>query len=487
MTGKYGITGFGAYVPRLRLQREAIAQAHAWMAPSLKSQAKGQRAFCSWDEDAITMAVEAGRNALGSRGAGGVGAVYLASTTLPYADLQNASIAAAAIGVGEEVRTIDLGHSQRGATSGLIDALRAGTDTALFIASERPIGRAASVQEMQFGAGAAALTLGTRGVIAECIGSASRSELFIDHFRAEGRAHDYVWEERWVRDEGYMRLVPPTIASALASAGVGIGDVHHLVFASPMRGVVEAVAKQLQFKGQLADTLAADCGYTGSAHALLMLSATLEAAQPGELILLVGFGQGCDALVLRATPEISGFRPRRLLAEVLADRIVTKDYLRMLSFHGGVDLEWGMRAERDAKTALTEVWRSGDMLSHFHAGRCGACATVQFPQLSYCVNPKCKAPRDGFEQVSLRDEAAQVMTFTADWLSYYAAPPLYVGFTQFRNGARLLMETVDVGPEGLQVGMPLRMVYRIKERDFQRGFDRYFWKATPVNVAAAAA
>ena len=27
-----GITGFGGYVPRLRLQRKAIAQANAWIA-----------------------------------------------------------------------------------------------------------------------------------------------------------------------------------------------------------------------------------------------------------------------------------------------------------------------------------------------------------------------------------------------------------------------------------------------------------------------
>ena len=33
------------------------------------------------------------------------------------------------------------------------------------------------------------------------------------------------------------------------------------------------------------------------------------------------------------------------------------------------------------------------------------------------------------------------------------------------NGARILMEVVDVGPEGLEVGTSLKLVYRIKERD----------------------
>ena len=32
----------------------------------------------------------------------------------------------------------------------------------------------------------------------------------------------------------------------------------------------------------------------------------------------------------------------------------------------------------------------------------------------------------------------------------------------------------------VEFGLPLRMVYRIKDLDAARGFRRYFWKATPV-------
>ena len=91
-------------------------------------------------------------------------------------------------------------------------------------------------------------------------------------------------------------------------------------------------------------------------------------------------------------------------------------------------------------------------------------------------------PRRHFEQVPLADEPAKVLTITADWLSYHPSPPLYVGFVQFDNGARLLMESVDVGPAGIDVGTPLRMVFRIKEQDKVRGYARYFWKATPISA-----
>jgi hypothetical protein len=40
---------------------------------------------------------------------------------------------------------------------------------------------------------------------------------------------------------------------------------------------------------------------------------------------------------------------------------------------------------------------------------------------------------------------------------------------------------VDVDPVKFDVGTPLRMVYRIKEADSQRHYNRYFWKAAPLS------
>lgn len=55
---------------------------------------------------------------------------------------------------------------------------------------------------------------------------------------------------------------------------------------------------------------------------------------------------------------------------------------------------------------------------------------------------------------------------------------------QFDNGARLLMEIVDVDPANFDVGTRLQMNYRFKQKDDNRGLHRYFWKATPVKTAA---
>lgn len=484
-TPGYGITAYGAHIPRLRMERTAIAGAHRWMAPGLRSLARGRRAFCSWDEDSITMAVEAARDALMPGAATAVDRLIFASTTMPFADLQNASIVAGALRLRDNIATLDIGQSQRAGTSALLAGLRDGRGPALVLASDRPRGKPGSTQEIGFGAGAAAFVLGTQDVLAMLEGAASSTAMFVDHFRSADGQYDYYWEERWIRDEGYMKLVPAAVKAALKDAGLSANEVRHFVLPAPFKGVASALARRLGLpEGVEASALDEDGGYCGCAQSLVMLARVLEVAQPGDVVLLVGFGQGCDALVLRVTDAIAGFKPRRGVSGALAEGQAQADYLRMLSYEGGIDLEWGMRSEKVIKTAFTEQYRSSPQLAAFMAGKCPRCGTVQFPQLPYCVNTRCQAPQAEFDQVSLADEPSKVLTYTADWLSYHPAPPLYVGFVQFANGARVLMEMVDVDAKGVDIGMPLRAVFRVKDVDRTRGHPRYFWKMTPTQARA---
>ena len=59
-----GITEFGAYIPRLRLQRAVVVEANKWANPALAAMAKGERSMGNWDEDSVTLAVEAARDCL---------------------------------------------------------------------------------------------------------------------------------------------------------------------------------------------------------------------------------------------------------------------------------------------------------------------------------------------------------------------------------------------------------------------------------------
>jgi uncharacterized OB-fold protein len=212
----------------------------------------------------------------------------------------------------------------------------------------------------------------------------------------------------------------------------------------------------------------------------MMLAAALEKAKPGQRIMVVTFGAGCDVLLFEATDAIASYTPSQPISAQVARGVVEPHYTKLLSFHGEISLDWGMRGEFNEKIAQTQAYRESDQLASFTAGRCPDCGAVQFPQLAKCVSCGSLSP---LAPVSLVDEAATVASFTGDWLQYTPAPPLYFGLVNFANGARVMMEYVDVDPSILKVGTSLRMVYRIKSIDNDRHNSRYFWKAVPLAPA----
>ena len=86
----------------------------------------------------------------------------------------------------------------------------------------------------------------------------------------------------------------------------------------------------------------------------------------------------------------------------------------------------------------------------------------------------------------MADLPGHVRSFTEDWLAYTPRPPLVFGNVGFENGANVLMEFTDVEPGELDVGLPVRLTFRIKDMDERRGFRRYFWKPAPNREAANA-
>jgi len=475
-----GIKSFGAFLPARRMLRAAIAEAHAWAFPALKSLGKGERALCGWDEDVITMAVEAGRDCLRGIKADSVSSLDLASTTAPYADLQNAVIAGYALGLGYGANCADYGGSTRAGLAALTRACNAvGQQERIVIAADKRTAKPGSAQEFQFGAGAGAILVGEGpALIARYLGTEAVAVPFIDHFRHEGEQFDYSWEERWVRDEGVAKIVPRTVSSLLERLGIAAARVKHFGLSGGAVGSDKLVAKALSLAPEcVLPDLQGQVGDCGTAQPLLLLIAALERAAPGDVIVIGSFAQGCEVLAFEMLQPATG-AGRRGLAGSLTRRIEESSYLKMLSFEGHVKLDWGMRAETDQKTALTQFYRAADQILRFMGGRCGQCQAVQFPRLPACVN--CGAV-DSQSPHGLVDEPAKVATFTADWLQYCPSPPLYVGLVQFDVGARVLMEITDVGTKGLEIGTPLEMRLRIKERDQIRHYDRYFWKAVPVS------
>jgi 3-hydroxy-3-methylglutaryl CoA synthase/uncharacterized OB-fold protein len=476
MQNDHGLLATSRYVPRLRLERSAIFAQHRWMAPGLKGLAKGQRAMANWDEDSVTMAVEATRALALADWRNQASVLTLASTSLPFSDRINAGIVASALDLPKTAVVRDVGSSGRAASTELMAALtqrRAGIQ--VVAAAERRTPRPASTLEMIQGDGAAAVAVGQGAVIATLVGAHTEYADFVDHFRQTGQDHDYAWEERWAREEGYMKIMAAAIQTCLQRHQLSGAQIDHFVMPAPLPKINDAMAKRLGIApGAVVATQADTVGDLGSAQALAMLDSALRQTKTGALILLATFGNGCDVLILQRTDvPCPGREPEAGQAET--------SYLKYLSFNGQIDLEWGMRAEMDNKTALTAAWRDHGRIAHFQGGQCRHCGTVQFPSGRVCVNPSCNA-QDSQTPISLADASAHVLTHTSDFLAYTPHPPFQFGHIDFDAGARVLMEFTDTDQDELRSGLPVRMVYRIKEHDARRGFRRYFWKATPVRA-----
>src|SRR4030095_7006078 len=165
-----GLLATTRYLPRLRLDRSEVLAQHRWMAPGLRGLAKGRRAMAHWDEDSVTMAVEAARQ-LQRAVPASVGEMTLASTTLPFAERSNAGIVASALGLDSGALLRDVSSSARAALAELAATLRRpqghGGSATLLLAAERRIARPASAQEMIQGDGAAGALVGPGAAIAQ--------------------------------------------------------------------------------------------------------------------------------------------------------------------------------------------------------------------------------------------------------------------------------------------------------------------------------
>lgn len=479
-----GLLSFGAYIPRLRLQREAVAGFNAWFTGS--SRGAGERGMANWDEDSITMAVEAARDCVAGL-AVSPEAIHFASTSPAFDDRQNAGVVASALDLDGEIGTIDVTSSQRAGTAGLINALQmvsGGGNRILVAAAEHRRTRAASTQEQAYGDGAAALLVGDGQVIADLLGVYSVSADFVDHYRGRGADSDYSWEERWVREEGWLKLAPAAIKGALERAGIVASDIRYACIPGTLPKIQSQIAKAVGLRDDApCDNLSAVCGDTGAAHSLLLLAHVLETAVAGDRILVVGFGQGCDALVFEVTSRIRDLPRRAGVSGALARRKPERDYGKFLAFNGGLDLERGMRAELDKQTALSALYRNRRMIQGLVGGVCRICGTRQFPKSNICVNPNC---REWNSQAPHRfaDAPVRVMSFTADMLTYSPDPPSHCGMVEFEGGGRFMADFTDVDLGQVKVGMPMKMMFRIKDIDPQRNFVRYFWKAAPAAAEA---
>jgi len=480
-----GITAYGAFLPRRRLNRMAVLTSMGWFAPGLMMAAQGERAMCGWDEDTMTLAVAAAKDCLTGKDKNAVDAAYLASTSLPFKDRQNCGIMAAAANLPEEgLVTADFTSSSKSGTTAVlaaIDAVKGGDKKNILVtASDARPTKAAWFFNLWYGDGAASLLLGKDNVIAEFKGAHSISCDFVASYRGADAQFDYGWEERWIRDEGYTKIIPQVIKGLLEKTGTSMDDISKIIYPCFLSKRIHLGLSKLIGAGpeKIADNMHEITGDTGAAHPLAMLVAALEEANPGDKIIMASFGQGSDALLFEVTDAIKDLPERNGIKGSLARRLEVDNYSKFLKWRDLINVDMGIRAESKKQTALSALWRHRDMILGMKGGKCTECGTPQFPKMRMCVNPECHKV-DTQEAYEFADKPGIVKSFTGDMLAVSVEPPAIYGLVQFEGGGRTMADFTDCELSEVKVGMPVKMTFRIKYHDADRDFNGYFWKAVP--------
>jgi len=478
-----GITSYGAYIPRYRIDHNTIFSAVGFLGTF---PAPGEKAVANWDEDTLSMAVAAAIDCLSGIDRQKMDGLYFGTTTQPYMVRQNSAIVAAVLDLQPNIRTADFVGSTKSGTGALLaalDAVKGGDATNVLVcASDCRAGKPGGPQEHLYGDGAAALLVGNDGVVATLEGHYSVSYDFPDRWKSTGERFEHAWEDRFIRDSGFSKIIPEAISGLLKKYNLTIQDFAKVVYPCLYPREHAAIAKRLGADpSQIQESMLATVGDTGSASPLMMLVAALEDAKPGDKILVASFGNGSDALFFQATDGIAKVGARRGIKNSLANKKELASYEKYLAFRSLAPMELGMRGEESAATSMSLLFRERKTVLALCGSKCKRCGTPQYPYQRICVNPDCGAV-DEMEDYPFSDKKGILFTYTGDNLAASIDPPAIYGLVDFEGGGRFWFDFTDSDLESVKVGLPVEMTFRRRYLDEARGVHGYFWKATPVRA-----
>ncbi len=484
-----GISSYGGYVPRYRLNRMLIYGAMGWINPVTITNAQGEKAVANFDEDSVTLAVAAGTDCLAGFDRSTVDGLYFASTTAPYKERQNANIVAGALSARDDIRTADFGGSLKAGTTALLaaaEAVAAGNASSMVVcAADCRLGKMGTSQEMIFGDAGAAFLVSDKDVIAEFKGSYSVAYDFVDHFRGAYAQFDRQWEDRWIRDMGFTDFIPQAVQGLCAKFGLQPTDFAKVVYPCYYSGARRGIDKKLGLAPeQVQDDMLASIGDAGAAQPMVMFAKALEEAKPGDKMLLVGYGSGCDALFFEVTKNINKLAARKSISGSLAVRADLDNYAKYLVWRRMVPADIGMRGEEDQWTRWSLVWRNNKTILGMQGNKCTECGTQAYPPQKICVNPDCNAVGK-FEPVYVSDKGGKIFSFTSDMLAATPNPPAIYGNVEINGGGKVQLDFTDCTLEDLAVGKAVDFSFRLKYYDPKRDISFYFWKAVPAREEVA--
>jgi len=295
-----GIESYGVALPTLRLPASAYIE--AWGACAARGMK--QKAFCAYDEDPVTLGIEASRQALARLPVGvEISALFFGVTTPPFEEKPSASTLPTALFENAAMRVTEITGSPQAGVQALVSA----------------------IEYCMAGKGRYALAVAAPdGGVASFDNSFSVTrETFGSRFRRHG---DDTLSDLELRTRDNLASAQALGAEMSTSK---LGKVKRLALGADA-GLMRGVGRALGLPDAETDALWSMIGDAGSASAPFALAAAFDVVRAGDKVLCAGIGSGATAALLTAGKELS---KRRRKGAKVADLIAsgnTVDYVTYL-------------------------------------------------------------------------------------------------------------------------------------------------------------
>lgn len=429
------------------------------------------------------MAVEAGQDCLVGIDPKSVDGLFFATTTQVYTEKNSASLISTVLDMRDDIITIDFTDSLRAGTTAVcraVDTIKSNKDikSILVIAADTRKPEPATMWEFGFADSAAALLIAEEDALplsiedyysisANTTGPWKRAEKdsFIRTFEVKIDARIYSQNITKVMSELLKRnnLQPEDIGGAA------------YYYNNPrLHG---RIAKMMKFAGGVAqNSVFFQLGDLGTPMPFILLISALRRPKPDAKVILAGFGDGADAILLQV-------RDKGLLKDVTKSRMGVSAHQKTMITLKNYDWYLGNKEllEKDRysrKSSAVIHWRETPSLYQMYGLKCTNCGTIQYPMMFRSCY-KCRAD-DQLEPIKLSLKGT-IFTYTLDHLvggGYYATPvPRCV--IDLDGGGRILLNMTEIEKpeENVKIGMRVELTFRKQHESAD--FVNYYWNCRP--------
>jgi hydroxymethylglutaryl-CoA synthase len=342
MSKEVGIIGYGVYLPKYRIKSDEYIKSYGYFAAA----GINEKSIARFDEDILTMALEAANNSLLNAGIepNDLDAIYLGTTSAPYEEKMISSTLSSMIGAVKDIALADFTTSTKAGTTAFltcVDFIMAGRGKyGMAIASDSPISSPLDDAEHPCGAGAAAFVIGTSNILAKVESIHQLGfEMWGGKFRRRGERFSTRLYIPKLEQEEYLFTISSIINKILKKVELTIDEIDYIVFHQPDMRMIGRVRRRVMIKDEQISPgiICTDVGDVGAASALLGLASTLDIAKIGNRILVIshGSGTGADAFILSVCK-----RPNQNVP-MIKEYLDSKEYIDYMTY-----LRWRRFLER---------------------------------------------------------------------------------------------------------------------------------------------